>query len=80
MALEWQLISTITQFRGGMRSTGDTFIEISRACVPGGWLLLTAVKGEVDQASTSFYPDAEHLWDGNSLPDNVLHQHAAVTA
>jgi hypothetical protein len=68
MALEWQQIGTVTLYRGGMRATGDTYIEVSRAKVPGGWLVLTVVKGEVDQASTSFYPDPDHTWDGSSVP------------
>lgn len=32
--------------------------------MPGGWLLLVHERNE---AAISFYPDAEHLWDGNSM-------------
>jgi hypothetical protein len=33
----------------------------SRAKVPGGWLVSAG-------GGTAFYPDAEHAWDGTSLP------------
>jgi hypothetical protein len=35
--------------------------EVLRAKVPEGWLLLVA-------GALAFYPDAEHRWDGASLP------------
>lgn len=34
---------------------------IARAKVPGGWLLVSG------NSSVAFYPDAEHLWNGDSL-------------
>jgi hypothetical protein len=32
-----------------------------RAKVPGGWLVTVS-------SSVAFYPDADHVWDGTSLP------------
>jgi len=34
---------------------------LSRAKVPGGWLIATA------QGGVAFFPDAEHAWNGESL-------------
>lgn len=39
----------------------DSTIRVSRAKVPGGWLLATPEGG------IGFYPDAKHEWDGQSL-------------
>jgi len=36
-------------------------VRMSRAKVPGGWLLATP------QGSITFLPDAGHQWDGKSL-------------
>jgi hypothetical protein len=35
--------------------------SISRAKVPGGWIVMAA------NASITFYPDPEHAWDGATL-------------
>jgi hypothetical protein len=35
-----------------------------RAKVPGGWLVVVIH----NTSGLTFYPDPEHLWDGNSLP------------
>jgi hypothetical protein len=37
-----------------------TPIRLLRAKVPGGWLLAS-------NGGVSFYPDAEHAWDGRSM-------------
>jgi hypothetical protein len=34
--------------------------NMSRAKVPGGWLVLTS------EASITFVPDPDHTWDGSS--------------
>ncbi len=39
--------------------------QLFRAKVPGGWLVLWSA-GE--QSGTTFYPDPDHRWGGNSLP------------
>ncbi len=36
-------------------------VRLSRAKVPGGWLLTTP------QGGIGFYPDASHKWDGESI-------------
>lgn len=46
-----------------LKSSGDTTVDIYRARVPGGWLVL-ADSGE---HSITFYPDPHHQWDGSSL-------------
>ena len=52
MALQWQEVAS--------NLTGGLY----RAKVPGGWLVVF-VCGE---RSITFYPDPNHIWDGNSLP------------
>lgn len=41
-------------------------VELFRASVPGGWLLLAQVND--DNHTMTFYPDPEHKWDGRTLP------------
>ena len=40
--------------------------SLSRAKIPGGWLLYATTSG--DAASLVFVPDANHEWEGSSLP------------
>ena len=40
--------------------------SLSRAKVPGGWLLYATTSG--DAASLVFVTAPEHRWDGSSLP------------
>jgi hypothetical protein len=40
-------------------------LHADRARVPGGWLVLVTLGGNF---TAFFYPDPEHIWDGNSLP------------
>jgi hypothetical protein len=40
--------------------------SLSRAKIPGGWLVYATTSG--DAASLVFVPDPEHQWDGASLP------------
>jgi hypothetical protein len=40
----------------------SSHFTISRAKVPGGWLIA------LNSAGIAFYPDARHKWDGLSLP------------
>ena len=47
-----------------MRTDGST-IAFSRTAVPGGWILFTATAGGA--IATTFIPDADHKWNGNSL-------------
>jgi hypothetical protein len=38
----------------------------------GGWLVAGYLMGlPVKNASVTFYPDPEHTWDGNSLPNDT---------
>jgi len=50
---------------------GDTAVTSSayRCRVPGGWLV-QIVFGAHSETGTglTFYPDPDHVWDGNSLP------------
>jgi len=48
-------------------SAGGEFFKLGdvyRAKVPGGWLLLVTNNAR----GLMFFPDAEHHWDGGSLP------------
>jgi hypothetical protein len=38
-----------------------------RAAVPGGWLVVVLFPA-TSSPSVTFYPDANHKWDGKSLP------------
>jgi hypothetical protein len=38
--------------------------KVHRTKVPGGWLVLVIH----NTSGLTFYPDAEHKWDGASLP------------
>jgi hypothetical protein len=40
--------------------------SLSRAKIPGGWLVYGTTPG--DSAVFAFVPDPEHQWDGASLP------------
>ena len=67
--IEWELIlpddlpeadrETLAETRREQVLTG-----ISRSKVPGGWLLFFERAG---QGGCTFYPDADHVWDGGSL-------------
>lgn len=47
-------------------------LAIQRARVPGGWLVAGYLMGlPFKNASVTFYPDPEHTWDGNSLPNDT---------
>jgi hypothetical protein len=39
-------------------------LPVSRAKLPGGWLIVT---GDGAARSIAFYPDAAHAWDGKTL-------------
>lgn len=48
-------------------SAGGEFFKLGdvyRAKVPGGWLVLVTNNAR----GLMFYPDADHQWDGGSLP------------
>lgn len=48
---------------------GDRAIKLSRAKVPGGWLVLVAWNDtQGSSSSMTFVPDPAHQWDGTSLP------------
>jgi len=44
---------------------GGVHCIMFRAKAPGGWLVLCKAFNE---ESITFYPDPDHVWDGNSLP------------
>lgn len=46
----------------GLKS--DRMIVVYRTKVPGGWLILVK---EHEEAGITFYPDPDHVWDGNSI-------------
>ncbi len=44
-------------------------INVSRAAVPGGWLMLIVhATGPMGQGGVTFVPDPSHTWDGSSIP------------
>ena len=42
-------------------------VRLSRAKIPGGWLLMAASNSG---GGLTFYSDPGHKWDGNSLADD----------
>ena len=40
---------------------------VSRAKIPGGWLVCLE-SGNVRSSGLTFVPDPDHKWDGGSLP------------
>ncbi len=54
MKLHWEQIDAESWFTGG---------QLWRAKVPGGWLVMLSTCQGI-----TFYPDPNHVWDGNSLP------------
>jgi len=44
-------------------------MDLYRAKVPGGWLVVVATGGNGSSSGggITFYPDAEHKWDGSSM-------------
>jgi hypothetical protein len=60
--LVFEQLSTFKR-RGPVDSSSSLDEEISRAQVPGGWLILI----QADQPTLFFYPDPRHEWDGGSI-------------
>jgi hypothetical protein len=50
-------------------------VRLSRAKIPGGWLLLAASSSG---GGLTFYSDPQHKWDGNSLADEGVKAIAAA--
>jgi hypothetical protein len=47
---------------------GKGILLVSRAKVPGGWLIASYLFGmSYKTATVTFYPDPDHSWDGGSL-------------
>lgn len=65
-SLVWEPLS-IAHGSAADPASATEFLSISmyRTKVPGGWLLMAKVTHGV---SVSFYPDAQHAWDGRTLP------------
>ena len=62
MVLTWEEVQS--------RSKTDKDVypdRLSRARVPGGWLIYMWGGGRV--AGITFYPDPQHQWDGSSLDE-----------
>ena len=57
---------TFTNLNPRKHCYAPTPSSLSRAKIPGGWLLYATTAGE--SASIVFVPDPEHQWDGGSLP------------
>jgi hypothetical protein len=57
---------TFTNLNPHKQAYAPTPSSLSRAKIPGGWLLYGTTSG--DAASLVFVPDPNHEWDGSSLP------------
>lgn len=56
--LTFEPIETQSKFAG---------LNMSRAKVPGGWLVLAVCVSMPTFGNVTFVPDVEHRWDGSSL-------------
>ena len=59
------LALTFTNLNPKKHAYAPTPSSLSRARIPGGWLVYATTSG--DATSMVFVPDAEHRWDGASL-------------
>jgi len=57
--VSWQKIGTYFHSMAGVS-------EIFRWKVPGGWILMTR-GNSLPPGTMTFYPDAEHKWDGKNM-------------
>lgn len=57
---------TFTALNSGKLAYAPAPSSLSRAKIPGGWLVYATTPG--DATSLVFVPDPEHQWDGASLP------------
>jgi len=57
---------TFTNLNPQKLAYAPTPSSLSRAKIPGGWLVYATTAG--DAASLVFVPDPSHEWDGSSLP------------
>jgi hypothetical protein len=51
-------------------------LRLSRAKIPGGWLLIAMTNSG---GGLTFYSDPQHKWDGSSLPGEDAKATLAVT-
>jgi len=63
MALIWEEVDSKVHEQGHSYP-----VQMYRAKVPSGWLVTCQSVALDSQPSLTFYPDADHVWDGNSLP------------
>lgn len=49
------------------------YSTVHRCSVPGGWLvaLLWSTGHQAGGPALAFVPDPEHVWDGNSIPNEL---------
>jgi hypothetical protein len=65
----WQVLERGKHVRGVRQPVPPP--EVARAKVPGGWLVCTGFVRSlagISYSGMTFYPDPDHLWDGNTLP------------
>ena len=63
--MQWEKVETAQMLTdpGLFGGTGNIKVLLSRAQVPGGWLVLAATTlGDGYPVSITFYPDPTHLW------------------
>lgn len=62
--MQWEMIETATMRSdlGMFGLTSGFDVMLSRAQVPGGWLVLAATIARA-AVSITFYPDPTHSWD-----------------
>lgn len=67
--MQWEKIETahVSTGPGLFGTTGNISVLLSRAPVPGGWLVLAATTvGPGYPVSITFYPDPTHSWQAGA--------------
>ncbi len=69
--MQWEFLGKQELQESNNSGKGYTYVaSMWRTPVPGGWLLMTLnSKSNDPQPLLSFYPDADHLWQGNAPPE-----------
>ncbi len=67
--MQWEKIETtqITTDPGLFGTTTNINVLLSRAQVPGGWLVLAVTPvGTAYPVAITFYPDPNHIWEAGT--------------
>ena len=78
--MKWEFLG-IQEMRAGFAGKGHVYaVEMWRAQVPGGWLVMSVnARSRDPQPTQSFYPDPDHVWTGQTPAESNYLLRAAGT-